>query len=570
MKDTAAALLVILAFLIIFKSCALPKEETREQHPPNIILILADDMGYSDIGCYGGEINTPVLDQLAANGLRFTQFYNGARCCPSRASLLTGLYPQQAGIGHMVYDRGMPGFRGDLSSNAVTIAEALKRGGYSTYMSGKWHITPYVIDKPDKSNWPRQRGFDKFYGMISGAGSHYDPRSLAEDNDYVPPSEGFYSTTAFTEYAVKCIKEHKRDSPFFLYLSYPAPHWPLQAPSEAIAEYKGKYDKGWDEIRKARFIRMKEMGLANEEWELSPRDSFVQPWSENVPDKAWELANMETYAAMTTLMDEGIGKVVEALKAKGQLENTIIFYLQDNGACAEELDWIENRPNNKDIVALTPDEVQTEMIPFSSRDGKLVKIMKQGWPGPADGYTAYGLNWANASNTPFREYKHWVHEGGIATPLIVHWPAKIKKGGELRKSPAHLIDIMASCMDISGQEYPSSYNGNTIHPMEGTSLMPALEGKELEREAIYWEHEGNRAVRMGKWKLISKANKKNTYIWDKTAEIELKDWELFDMEKDRTEMHDLAAAHPDLVNKMAQMWLEWGKRTGIVPRPSMN
>ncbi len=565
MKRTAFFLLPVSLF--IFLSCESPKELPKKQLPPNIILILADDMGYSDIGCYGGEINTPRLDKLAENGLRFTQFYNAARCCPSRASLLTGLYPQQAGMGHMVYDRGTPAFRGDLSNNAVTIAEALKRGGYSTYMSGKWHITPYVIENSDKSNWPRQRGFDKFYGMISGAGSHYDPRSLAEDNDYVPPSEDFYSTTAFTDYAVKCIKENKRDSPFFLYLSYPAPHWPLQAPSEAIAEYKGKYDKGWDEMRKARFERMKKMGTANEDWELSPRDSSVQPWSENVQDKAWELANIETYAAMTTLMDEGIGRVVDALKAKGQLDNTIIFYLQDNGACAEELDWIKNRPNSKDVATLAPDEIQTEMIPFASRDGKPVKIMKEGWPGPADGYTAYGLNWANASNTPFREYKHWVHEGGIATPLIVHWPSKIKRGGELRKTPAHLIDIMATCMDLSGLEYPASYNGNTIHPMEGESIVPLIEGRDLERRAIYWEHEGNRAVRMGKWKLISKASKKNSYIWDKTDELELVNWELFDMEKDRTELHDMAAAHHDLVNKMAQMWLEWGKRTGIVPRP---
>ena len=385
----------------------------------------------------------------------------------------------------------------------------------------------------------------------------------------MPPSEDFYSTTAFTDYAVKCIKEHEGDSPFFLYLSYPAPHWPLQAPSEAIADYKGKYDKGWDEIRKTRFERMKKMGLVYEDWELSPRDSFVQPWSDNVPDKAWELANMETYAAMTTLMDDGIGQVVDALEAKDKLENTVIFYLQDNGACAEELDWIKNRPNSNDIMALAADEVQTQMIPFASRDGKPVKLMKEGWPGPADGYTAYGLNWANASNTPFREYKHWVHEGGIATPLIVHWPAKIKKGGELRKNPTHLIDIMTTCMDIGGLEYPANYNGNNIHPMEGTSLVPAMEGKNLNREAIYWEHEGNRAVRMGKWKLISKANKKNSYIWDKTAELGLKNWELFDMAKDRTETHDLAATHPDLVNKMAQMWLEWGKRTGIVPRPSI-
>ncbi len=565
MKRTSFFLLLV--FLIILQSCESPKQARKKELPPNIILILADDMGYSDIGCYGGEINTPVLDQLAANGLRFTQFYNGARCCPSRASLLTGLYPQQAGIGHMEYDRGTPAFRGDLSSNAVTIAEALKGAGYSTYMSGKWHITPYVIENPDKSNWPKQRGFDKFYGMISGAGSHYDPRSLAEDNEYVPPTEDFYTTTAFTDYAVKCINENNGENPFFLYLSYPAAHWPMQAPTEAIAKYKGQYDKGWDEIRKARFERMKKMGLVNSDWELTPRDSFVQPWSEAVPDKEWELANMETYAAMTTLMDAGIGQIVDALKSKGQLENTIIFYLQDNGACAEELDWIKNHPNSKDVVALAPDEVQTEMIPFSSRDGKPVKLMKEGWPGPPDGYTAYGLNWANASNTPFREYKHWVHEGGIATPLIVHWPTKIKKGGEFRKNPTHLIDIMATCIDLGGKAYPANYNGNTILPMEGKSLVPLMEGRDLEREAIFWEHEGNRAVRMGKWKLISKASKNNSYIWDKTDELELANWELFDMEKDRTEMRDIAAINPELVKKMAEMWLEWGKRTAIVPRP---
>ena len=231
MKRTVFLLLPV--FLIIFQSCESPKELPKKELPPNIILILGDDMGYSDIGCYGGEINTPRLDELAKNGLRFTQFYNGARCCPSRASLLTGLYPQQAGIGHMVYDRGTPPFRGDLSSNAVTIAEALKGAGYSTYMSGKWHITPYVIDNPDKSNWPRQRGFDKFFGIISGAGSHYDPRSLAEDNEYVPPREGFYSTTDFTDYAVKRIEDHKGENPFFLYLSYTAAHWPMQAPAES-------------------------------------------------------------------------------------------------------------------------------------------------------------------------------------------------------------------------------------------------------------------------------------------------------------------------------------------------
>ncbi len=547
------------------------EEVTQDNRPPNIVLIMGDDMGYSDIGCYGGEIRTPHLDQLANNGLRFTQFYNTARCCPTRASLLTGLYPQQAGVGHMVDDRGTPAFRGDLSKNAVTIAEALKGAGYATYMSGKWHVTPYVIDNPDKSNWPRQRGFDKFFGMISGAGSLYDPRSLTNDNEYVAPRAGFYCTTDFTDYAVRCINEHANDSPFFLYLSYTAAHWPMHAPQEAIDQYKGHYNQGWDETRKSRFKKMKELGLAKEEWKITPRDSFVEPWSDDIADKDWELANMETYAAMTTLMDEGIGQVVAALKANGQLENTLIIYLQDNGACAEELDWIKNRPAEKDLKRMLPGQLQTEMVPTITRDGKPIKLMKEGWPGPPEGYTAYGLNWANVSNTPFREYKHWVHEGGISSPLIIHWPAEIdpeSAGGQFRSEPTHLIDIMATCIDVGDCAYPSNYNGNSIQPMEGKSLVPAFGQKALDREAIFWEHEGNRAVRMGKYKLVSRASKKHSFLWDKLDELQPADWELFDMDEDRTEMNNIASDHKELVAEMSDMWLAWGKRTGIVPRPN--
>lgn len=565
MKNTIS-FIGLTALLSLF-GCQENPAEKKQERPPNIVLIMGDDMGYSDIGCYGGEIRTPRLDQLAANGLRFTQFYNTARCCPTRASLLTGLYPQQAGVGHMVDDRGTPAFKGDLSNQAVTIAEALKGAGYSTYMSGKWHVTPYVINNPDKHNWPRQRGFDKFFGMISGAGSLYDPRSLTLDNEYVAPKEGFYSTNDFTDYAVQCVEEHTADNPFFMYVSYQAAHWPLQAPEKDVAKYKGHYDEGWDVLRKNRFERMKKMGLAKAEWEMTLRDSFVQAWNEDIPDKEWELANMETYAAMTTVMDEGIGQIVDVLAAIGQLENTIIFYLQDNGACAEELDWIKNRPKAKDLVRMKAGELQTEMVPFITRDGKPIKLMKEAWPGPAEGYTAYGLNWANASNAPFREYKHWVHEGGISTPLIVHWPAKIKEGGTFRSAPTHLIDIMATCVDVSGGTYPMNYNNQPIQPMEGKSLLPAFANQDLEREAIYWEHEGNRAVRMGKWKLVSKASKKHSYAWDKMDELAIENWELFDMEKDRTEMYDVAAEHLEMVQKMADMWLVWGKRTGIVPRP---
>lgn len=524
-------------------------------------------MGYSDLGCYGSEIQTPNLDQLAENGLRFTQFYNTARCCPTRASLLTGLYPQQAGVGHMMGNRGTPAFQGDLSAKAVTIAEALKGAGYATYMSGKWHVTPYIVENPDQKNWPRQRGFDRFFGMISGAGSLYDPRSLAADNAYVAPREGFYCTTDFTDYAIQCIQEHETDNPFFMYLAYTAAHWPMHAPDSTITKYRGKYDEGWDVMRQKRYKRLQELGLLDPAWKLSPRDSFVDAWSDEIPDREWELANMEVYAAMVDEMDQGIGRVIATLEAKGQLENTLIFFLQDNGACAEELQWVKALPAEKDLVPLEPNEVQTQMVPSITRDGKAVKLMKEAMPGPPESYTAYGLNWANASNTPFREYKHWVHEGGIASPLIVHWPAGIKAQGDLRAMPTHLIDIMATCMDVSGGSYPTQYNQQPIQPMEGVSLVPAFAGNKLEREALYWEHEGNRAVRMGKWKLISKASKKNSFLWDKTEELPLTAWELFDMEKDRTENNDISEAHPEVVEKMAAMWLAWGKRTGIIPRP---
>lgn len=565
MKNTSLTFLLAIAYLSF--SCSNPDDTTEQTNPPNIILIMGDDMGYSDIGCYGGEINTPNLDALAAAGIRFTQFYNTARCCPTRASLLTGLYPQQAGVGHMVNDRGTPAFQGDLSDKAVTIAEALKGAGYSTYMSGKWHVTPYKIENPDKKNWPRQRGFDRFFGMISGAGSLYDPRSLTNENEYVAPREGFYCTTDFTNYGVQYIEEHSSKNPFFLYLAYTAAHWPMHAPAETIAKYKGYYDEGWDTLRQKRYERMKEIGLVKPSWALTPRDSFVAPWSDTIADKAWELANMEVYAAMVEEMDKGIGQIVASLKRKGELENTLIFFLQDNGACAEELQWVQGPQNEKDLIPMQPGELQTQMVPTITRDGKPIKVMKEAWPGPPEGYTAYGLNWANASNTPFREYKHWVHEGGISTPLIAHWPAGIRDKGVFRSTPTHLIDIMATCVAVGGADYPDTYNDQAIQPMEGKSLLPVFADDELDREAIYWEHEGNRAVRMGKWKLISKASKKRSFLWDKVDELALSHWELYDMEKDRTETQNIAAANPDLVSQMADMWLAWGKRTGIIPRP---
>ncbi|MEM8891558.1 MAG: arylsulfatase [Bacteroidota bacterium] len=567
-------LLLLPLSLLALVSCS-PEPQKKDPDPPNIILIMGDDMGYSDLACYGGEINTPNLDGLAMKGLRFTQFYNTARCCPTRASLMTGLYPQQAGIGHMMSDRGTDAYRGDLSKQAVTIAEVLKAAGYSTYMSGKWHITPYDdtpegISNPRKHNWPRQRGFDKFFGMISGAGSFYDPRSLAEDNEWIAPGEDFYFTDAVTEYALDRIDAHEGENPFFMYVAYTAAHWPMHAWPEDIEKYKGKYDRGWDVMRQERMKRMKALGLISPETSMTPRDEHVPAWSEDIPDKEWEIANMEVYAAMVDCMDRGIGKIVASLKERGEYENTLIFFLQDNGACAEDLSWMDPLPEVPEEMRKPMEEgaFQTRMIPPITRDGKVVKLMKAAQPGPPEGYTAYGLPWANSSNTPFREYKHWVHEGGIASPLIIHWPEKINGDGAFRKEPSHLIDIMATCIDVANANYPQSYKGNSIIPYEGKSLVPAFDDIPLDREAIYWEHEGNRAVRMGKWKLVSKADKNRSFIWDKVEEMEVEDWELFDMEKDRTETANIAAEQPELVQKMAAMWMAWAKRTGTVPRPN--
>ncbi|MEM7367710.1 MAG: arylsulfatase [Bacteroidota bacterium] len=569
MTTTPKIFIGIFCFFVLCLGCQ--PDQTNDPGPPNIILIMGDDMGYSDLGCYGGEINTPNLDALAANGLRFTQFYNGARCCPTRASLLTGLYAHQAGVGHMMSDRGTPAFQGDLSHNAVTIAEALKGAGYSTYMSGKWHVTPYLPKlgpNPPKDNWPRQRGFDQFFGMITGAGSFYDPRGLARDNEYIVPRDGFYFTNDISDYAIERIEQHQADNPFFMYVSYTAAHWPMHALPEDIAKYKGRYDEGWDVMRAKRVEKMQQMGLIDPQWTINERDSVVEAWTDEVEHREWEIANMEVYAAMVDNMDQGIGRIVDALKAKGQLDNTLIFFLQDNGACAEELEWIAKRPPAEERVPLKDGELQTDMVPLMTRDGKPVRMGPGVMPGPADTYTAYGKAWANASNTPFRLYKHWVHEGGISTPLIVHYPNGFEDRGVFRRHPSHLIDIMATCVDVAGASYPSRYNDNAITPMAGVSLVPAFADQSLNREAIYWEHEGNRAVRMGKWKLISEGNTNRSFLWDKESDLPIEAWELFDMEADRTETNDLSDQHPELVEKMSGMWMAWAKDVGAVPRPN--
>jgi arylsulfatase len=505
---------------------------------PNILLILADDMGYSDLGCYGGEVRTTNLDKLAANGLRFTQFYNGARCCPTRAALLTGLYAHQTGVGHMVDDRGRDGYRGELNRRCVTLAEVLKPAGYRCYMAGKWHVTRHTKGDGPKDNWPLQRGFEKFYGLLGSVRSYYDPPTLTRDNEPTrADAKDYYLTDAITASALDYLGESgKGKDPFFLYVAYTAPHWPLHALPEDVVRYRHIYREGWEEKRAKRHARQLDLDLVDKRWLMSPRDPEAPAWNK-VGRKDWQIERMAVYAAMIERMDRGIGRIVDKLRASGQLDNTMIVFLSDNGGCAETIEaaW------------------RGSMFPEKTRDGKATRVGNDSsaMPGPADVFQSYGLPWANVSNTPFREYKHWVHEGGIATPFIVHWPARIKAKGELRRQVGHTIDLMPTCVEAAGAKYPARHNGEAILPMEGKSLLPAFDGKEIERDALYWEHEGNRAMRARKWKLVAKGPGAK--------------WELYDLDADRTETQNLAGKLPERAKEMATKWETWAKRTGVLP-----
>ncbi len=505
--------------------------EATESNPPNIVLIMADDMGYSDLRCYGGEIDTPNLDRLAANGLRFTQFYNSARCCPTRAALLTGLYPHQAGIGSMVGPGGRePGYRGRLNESCVTIAEVLRGAGYTTLMSGKWHVTHYVYRDPEPTlhygTWPLQRGFDRFFGTLSGAGSFFTPVSLMRDNTFIEPGDDFYYTDAINDEAARFITEADPDKPLFLYTGHVAPHWPLHALPEDIEKYKDVYRMGWDEMRAQRYERMIDDGLVKPEWALTARDERVPPWEE-AEHKEWEIHRMAVYAAQVDRMDQGIGRIIKALEDTDRLDNTLILFLSDNGGCAEIIQGQDTRHG------------------YFARGGTTPEV----FPGEPDTYAAYGYAWANASNTPYRKYKKWIHEGGSATPLIAHWPDGIQEQGALRHQMGHIIDFMATCVDLAGAEYPETFNGHEIIPLEGISLAPAFANDPLERNApLFWEHLGNKGIRDGKWKLVADGDA---------------DWELYDMEKDRTEINNLAGDHPDRVAHMDAAYNAWAERVGV-------
>lgn len=518
--------------------------------PPNIIIILADDLGYSDLGCFGSEISTPNLDHMAAEGLRMTQFYTTPRCCPSRAALLTGLYPQQAGIGNMMEDRGLPGYRGELNHNTPTIAEELRTANYHTAMVGKWHLSHIFFDGKkqlnhqtdeswwdDKKDWPRQRGFENYFGTIHGVCSYYDPFSLVNGNTPIQPdSTNFYYTDVIADHAVADINHlGGTEKPFFLYVAYTAPHWPLHAPEKDIARNRKTYMAGWDVIRSNRYQRQIQMGIINKDWPLSPRDPRVRPWEE-VRDKEWEANRMATYASMVEHLDTGVGKIIETLKQKRIDTNTLVIFFADNGACAEVImpEWYD--------------------IPSRTRDSRQVAVGNGNHSvlaGPDNVWQSYGVPWANVSDTPFVLYKHFTHEGGIASPFIARWPAVIQKTGGFSGELGHVTDIMATAVDVAGAKYPDRFNGNATQPLEGSSLLPVFEGKGRPHpKPIFWEHEGNRAVRLEQWKLVA---------------LHGKSWELYDTLADRTERNNLAAAHPEKVKELSELYDAWAKRCNVVP-----
>ncbi|HOX03957.1 MAG TPA: sulfatase-like hydrolase/transferase [Candidatus Paceibacterota bacterium] len=523
-------LTILLALLAAAGMRAAPK--------PNIVLILADDLGFSDIGCYGGEIRTPNLDALAGKGLRFTQFYSAARCCPSRAALMTGLYPHQAQIGDMVdaYARPVrealdsPAYSDRLNPHAPTIAEALRAAGYRTGMSGKWHLGYRA------GEWPVARGFDRSFAVIEGAMNYYgfgmqhtgmvtNPPMALDREVFLPPQEGFFATDAFTDHAVRFIREIASDRrPFFLYLAYTAPHWPLHARPDTIAKYRGSYRKiGWDNLRQERYRRLQQAGVVDPRWRLSPRPPGLPAWSDAAPERQdqWD-EEMSVYAAQIDEMDQNIGRVLDALRETAQEENTLVMFLSDNGGAAEN-------PN-------------------------------RGLPGAALGgrasYRGYGIAGAHVSSSPFRKTKKFTHEGGIAAPLIVCWPAGIDPllRGKLAHAASHLIDILPTCLSAAGGSFPREWKGRAAVAPEGVSLAPLLiAGGGLSRsKPLFWEHEGHRAVREGKWKLVASSNEP---------------WELYDMEADRTESSDLSSEQPKLVEDLAAKYEDWSRRVGVRPWP---
>ena len=501
---------------------------TDEESPdarPNVLVILADDMGFSDVGCYGSTIETPNIDRLAEGGMRFSQMYNAARCCPTRASLLTGLSPHQAGVGHMRADLGLPAYRGHLNDRCVTMAEVLSDAGYNTLMSGKWHLGNAY------DQWPNARGFDVYSGLLDGASDYFNPppnRTIVRNNEPFAPKSvayfesednlmsDFYMTDFITSEAVDQLKQHGGGSqPFFQYLSYTAPHWPLQAREEDIEKYRGHFMNGWDQLRRQRYERLVDAGIVAREWSLPDRDDRVPAWDAVENKERWDL-KMAAYAAQVDRMDQGIGRVLDTLGAMGERENTLVLFLADNGAASIGLG--------------------------KGGDAR---------PGSPESYMSYHRPWAHLSDTPFRRYKIWTHEGGIATPFVANWPAEIEAGG-LSHEVSHVMDLMPTVLEAAGATYPSTFDGRSIVAAEGQSLLPVLNGAEREgHDALCWTHTNNHAIRRGRWKLLTSDARET--------------WQLYDLKADRTETTDRASERPDLVAELADQHQAWSDRVGVIP-----
>ncbi|MEJ7556915.1 MAG: sulfatase-like hydrolase/transferase [Pedobacter sp.] len=551
--------LIILAIAAPFSAFA-TKPKPKADKRPNIIVILADDLGYSDLGCYGGEIKTPNLDKIAKQGIQFKQFYNVSRCCPTRASLLTGLYNHDAGIGAMTTPQNDSGYRGYLGKNTVTIAEVLKGAGYRTAMTGKWHVSNTIVQpkQQDQMDWlnhktehplfspidqyPTSRGFEKFYGTIWGVVDFFDPFSLVEGTKPITTvPKNHYQTDAINDKASEYIREFvKGDAPFFLYVAHNAPHWPLQALPEDIEKYKDTYKMGWQAIRKARYQKMAKLGIIDTTvTKLSDRNPADKLWADN-PTKEFDARAMAVHAAMIDRMDQGIGRMLKTLEQTGEMDNTIIVFLSDNGASAELSEGYGpgfDRPN----------QTRTgQRVSYNRNEGVM--------PGGQNSFFSIGPNWANVANTPFRLWKSQSMEGGIHTPMIVSWPAGIKTKGVKTDQMGHVMDFMATFLEVSGVKYPKTFNGNAISPLEGQSLAAVFKGKLVTGDrALFNEHEGSKYERYQNWKMVVAGPDRN--------------WRLFNMAEDQSEIKNLAAQYPEKVAQLTKMWDDWAVKHHVLPKP---
>ena len=495
---------------------------------------MVDDMGYSDLGNYGSEIKTPNLDKLASEGLRLREFYNNSICAPTRGSLLTGQYQHKAGMGFFDVNLGLPAYQGYLNKESLTLGEVFRSGGYSTLLSGKWHV-----GSEDQSQWPNQRGFDKFYGILKGASNYFDtkplpfgktpyPVKLIRNNEELhPKDDSYYFTDEIGNNAVTFLDEqNKENKPFFLYLAFTAPHWPLQAKPVDIAKYRGKFDEGWDVLREKRIEKLKANGILPANQTVAPRDPEVPEWSKlSYDEKQFWKAKMEVYAAMVDNMDQNVGKVLNELKALKKDKNTLIIFISDNGA---QGGFNTYNPLGRNFVR------------------------NEGPIGTSGSFDYQEQNWAYLSNTPLQQYKNNMHEGGFSSPFIAWYPSKIK-AGRIDKGTGHIIDLAPTFYELAGITYPAAYNGVNSNPLAGKSLLPVLfdNVSEVNRGApLFWERAGNRAVRDGKWKLVS------TYP--------AYQWELYDLETDRGETNNIAQQNPGIVNDLSAKYFDWADKTGVV------